>query len=74
MKATIKNIIVIAVLGSGFAAIPTQAAQSEHQRYLIQKAMKAKQEAKQQQAKAEDQKVCDKSSEASASETNKSSN
>lgn len=67
MKAMIKNMTVIAILATGLAAVPAQAAQSEHQRYLIQKAMKAKQEAKQQQqAKVEEQKVCDKSAEASS--------
>jgi hypothetical protein len=81
MKATIKNIISAAVIGTSFFALPlsANAAQSEHQRYLIQKAMQAKQEAKREQAKQEhaknkDEKVCDDASKASHAEDTHATN
>lgn len=67
MKATIKDTLSAALIGISLLALPAaaQAGQDEHQRYLIQKAMKAKQEAKKEQAyKAQDKldKHCDESS------------
>ncbi|HYD33758.1 MAG TPA: hypothetical protein VEA39_04240 [Methylophilaceae bacterium] len=75
MKATIKDTLSIAFFGISLLALPfvAHAAQDEHQRYLIQKAIKAKQEAKQQQAKPQEKK-CDKSSEASSTEDKQTSN
>lgn len=66
--------MVIAVLSIGLATMPAQAAQSEHQRQLIKKAIKEKQEAKQQQVKTEGQEVRDNSSETSPSGKDHTSN
>lgn len=69
MKATIKDTLSAVVIGINLLALPlaAQAAPDEHQRYLIQKAMKAKQEAKKEQASMEQakDKECDEPSKAS---------
>lgn len=71
MKATIKDTLIAAIVGINLLALPAvaQAGQDEHQRYLIQKAIKAKQEAKQEQARMAQGtrgKDCDESSKSTA--------
>ena len=78
MKATIKDTLSAALIGINLLALPlaAQAGQDEHQRYLIQKATKAKQDAKKEQARMEQAKgkECDEPSKSSDAGDNHVSN
>lgn len=73
MKVIVKQTLFASIIGLNLLALPAavQAGQDEHQRYLIQKATKAKQEAKQEQAHMAQDKPgekCDASSKSAAAD------